>query len=63
MNPEAGSIPVEQFDQVVGTVDEHEDRATAGIVAEAGDNQGVKSVEGLAHVAGFQREEDTQAAG
>ena len=61
--PETRSIPVEEFEEVARTVDEDEDRAAAGIVAEAVDDFGVESVEGLAHVAGFQREEDAQAAG
>ena len=54
---------MKELDEVAGAVDENEDSAAAGIVAEAGDDQGVKSVEGLAHVAGFEREEDAQAAG
>ena len=54
---------MQQFDEVARAVDEDEDRAAAGIVAEARDDQGMQAVEGLAHVAGFEREEDAQAAG
>ena len=44
-------------------VDENEHRAAAGIIAEAFDYLGVEAVEGFSHVAGFEREEDAQAAG
>ena len=43
-------------------VDEDEDGSAAGILAETGEDFGVESVEGFAHVAGFEREEDAQAA-
>lgn len=54
---------MQQLEQVARAVDEDEDRTAAGIVAEARDDFGVEPVEGFAHVAGFQREEDAQAAG
>lgn len=63
MDPQAGSIPVKEFEQVARPVDEDEDRTAAGIFAEAVDDIGVECVEGFAHVVGFQREEDAQAAG
>ncbi len=54
---------MEEFEQVARTVDEDKHRTAAGIFAEAADDFGVEPVEGFAHVAGFQREEDAQAAG
>ena len=60
--PQARSIPVEQLEQVAGSVGEDEDRTAAGIVTETVDHLGVETVEGFAHVAGFGREEDPQAA-
>ena len=40
MHPEAGAVPVEEFEEIVGTVDEDEDSTAAGIVAEARDDFG-----------------------
>ena len=53
---------MEEFEEIVGTVDEDEDSTAAGIVAEARDDFGVQAVEGFAHVAGCEGEEDAQAA-
>lgn len=63
MHPEAGAVPVEEFEEIVGTIDEDEDSTAAGIVAEARDDFGVQAVEGFPHVAGCEGEEDAQAAG
>ncbi len=52
-----------QLEQVARSVSKNENRAAAGMVTETVDHFGVEAVEGLAHVAGFEREEDPQAAG
>lgn len=63
MDPQAGAVPVEQFDQRAGAIGESEDRAATRILAELADHQCMQAVEGLPHVAGFQRQENPQAAG
>ena len=63
MHPEAGSVPVQEFEQIARAIDEDKNRPTAGIVAKAMKHFGVKTIERLAHVTGFKREKNTQAAG
>ncbi len=52
-----------EWHSLPGSVGEDEDRTATGIVTETVDHFGVETVEGLPHVAGFEREEDPQAAG
>ncbi len=63
MDPEAGSIPVEELELVARAVDEDEDRTATRIFTEAVDDFGMEPVERFTHVTGFQREEDAQASG
>ena len=62
-NPEAASIPVEDFEQGAAFVGESEDGAALGILQEPGGYQIMKTVEATAHVASFHCDEYFQAAG
>jgi len=54
---------VKKLDAGAGFVDEAEDGSTVGIFTELADDECVQTVEGFAHVAGFQGEEHAQTAG
>ena len=54
---------MKQLKPVAAFVDEGEDGSVAGIFTELAGDERMEAVEAFAHVAGFEREEDAQAAG
>lgn len=55
---EAGAVEVEELDAVAALVGEDEEGIAGGGDVELVGGEGVETVEGLAHVAGIEREED-----
>jgi len=55
--PEAISIPNQQFDAVTATIDEHEHIATEGILVEVRADQPTETIKAAAHVRGLSVEE------
>ena len=63
VDPQAGSIPMKELEQIPRAVDEDKHGTATWVIPEARDHFSVEAVEGLAHITGFQSEEDTKAAG
>ncbi|MEM7386666.1 MAG: hypothetical protein AAF514_17145 [Verrucomicrobiota bacterium] len=62
-NPESSPIEVKDFEAVTPFVGENKEGATERIVLELLNDETMETVETLAHVAGFNGEEDFEAAG
>ena len=59
-DPETGAVEVEELDAVTTLVGEDEESVAGGGGLELVGGEGVEAVEGLAHVAGIQGEEDLE---
>ena len=63
MYPKSRSIPVEELNNRMRAVDKNKNRASAGIVTQSRDDQGMETVEGLAHIAGLDCQKNAEPAG
>ena len=62
-HPQTRAVEIQDLEPVVPAVDEHEQSTMARILPESFAGHGVQPIETLAHITGFEGNEDLETAG